>query len=87
MSTLLSNIFKKELPFESKEEQQRTFEELNKKVSSAPILKFPDFTKLFKVHIDASDFAIDGVFIQDGHPIAGENTQRVAKIIVTLYFF
>jgi len=31
--------------------------------------------------------AINGVFIQDGHPIVGENTLKVAKIIVTLFLF
>jgi hypothetical protein len=91
MVTLLSNLLTKDLtkklPFEWKEEQQRTFEELKEKLSSTPILKFPDFTKLFKDHIDANDFAIYGVFIEDGHPIVGENTLRVAKIIVTLYIF
>jgi hypothetical protein len=84
MATLFLDLLKKELPFEWKEEQQTTFEELKEKLSFAPILKFPHFTKLFEVHIDASDFAIYGVFIQDGHPIAGENTLRVTKIIVTL---
>jgi hypothetical protein len=32
-----------------------------------------DFTKSFEVHTDQNDFAIDGVFIQDGHPIAFES--------------
>lgn len=36
-------------------------------------MKFLDFTKLFEVHIDASDFTINKVFMQDGHPIAFEN--------------
>ncbi len=35
--------------------------------------KFPDFVKPFEVHIDGNDFAINGVFMQDGHPIAFEN--------------
>ncbi len=37
------------------------------------VLKFPNFTKLFKVHIDASDFAINGIFMQQGHLIAFES--------------
>jgi hypothetical protein len=84
MATVLLNYLKKELPFKWKEEQQTTFEELKEKLSSTPILKFPNFTKLFEVHINASDFAIYGVFIQDGHPIAGETTLKVTKIIITL---
>ncbi len=45
------------------------FEDLKNKLSSAPILKFLDFTKLFEAHIDANDFAINGVLMQDGHSI------------------
>jgi hypothetical protein len=30
---------------------------------------FLGFIELFEVHINASDFAIGGVFIQDAHPI------------------
>ncbi len=37
------------------------------------MLKFPIFIKPFEVHIDANDFAIGGVFMQDGHPIAFGN--------------
>jgi len=33
------------------------------------MLKFLNFTKLFEVHIDASDFTINGVLMQDGHLI------------------
>jgi hypothetical protein len=37
------------------------------------MLKFSNFTKLFKVHIDVSDYTIGGVLMQDGHPIAFES--------------
>ena len=33
----------------------------------------PDFNKPYAVHTDASDFAIGGVLMQDGHPIAFES--------------
>jgi hypothetical protein len=46
---------------------------LKEKFSSTPLLKFPNFTKTFKVHTNTSDFIINGVFMQDGHPIAFEN--------------
>nr|GFB98569.1 uncharacterized protein [Tanacetum cinerariifolium] len=32
-----------------------------------------DVTMPFELHMDASDFAIGGVLMQDGHPIAFEN--------------
>jgi hypothetical protein len=34
-----------------------------------------DFIKPFEVHIDASNFAIDGVFMQNEHSIAFENNK------------
>jgi hypothetical protein len=33
------------------------------------VWKVPNFIKLFKVHIDASDFIIGGNLVQVGHPI------------------
>jgi len=47
----LSNLLKKKLSFEWKEEEQRVFEDLKKKLSSTFMLKFLDFTKPFKVHM------------------------------------
>jgi hypothetical protein len=59
----LSNLFKKELFFKWKEEQQKAFENLKEKFSYALLLKFLDFTKPFKVHANMSDFTIGGVFM------------------------
>jgi hypothetical protein len=36
-------------------------------------LGLPDFEKTFKVHTDASDRAIGGVLVQEGHPIVFES--------------
>jgi hypothetical protein len=38
-----------------------------------PVLKLPDFDKDFEIHSDASDFAIRGVIVQDGRPVAFES--------------
>ncbi len=37
------------------------------------MLKLPDFDKDFEIHFDASDFAIKGVLVQDGRPVAFES--------------
>ena len=39
-------------------------------MSNEPVLSLPDFDKAFEVHIDASDIAIGGVLVQEGHLIA-----------------
>ncbi len=39
----------------------------------AVVLKSPDLDKDFEIHSDASDFAIGGVLVQDGRPIAFES--------------
>ncbi len=70
---LLSNLLNIYISFEWKDEQERASDDLKEKFSCAHVSKFMDFTKSFKVHTNQNDVAIDGVFIQNGHPIAFEN--------------
>ncbi len=37
------------------------------------LLKFLDFTKSFKVHINVNVFTIDNVLVQNGHSVTFEN--------------
>ena len=69
----LSDLLKKGASQEWDEPCHQAFEELKSKLSSPPMLKFPKFDKPFEVHTDASDFAIGGVLMQDGRPIAYES--------------
>jgi hypothetical protein len=58
------DLLKKKLFLKWKYEQHRAFEDLKEKLSFGLVLKFLYFTKPFKVHTNASDFVIEGVFMQ-----------------------
>lgn len=51
-------------------ESSLAFTELKEKITSAPVLGLPDFSKLFIVETDASAVAIGAVLSQGGHPLA-----------------
>ena len=55
------------------DECQTAFELLKAKLTSAPLLALPDFSKPFEIIADASDFALGAILIQEGHPIAFES--------------
>ncbi|KAI5652374.1 hypothetical protein M9H77_29561 [Catharanthus roseus] len=69
----LTDLLKKNRPWAWSEDCQRAFEDLKKAICKDPVLSLPDYSKPFEVHTDASDFAIGGVLMQDGHPIAYES--------------
>ncbi|KAG6517981.1 hypothetical protein ZIOFF_021381 [Zingiber officinale] len=59
-----------ELPVDACKE---AFERLKAAIASEPVLRLPDFELPFEVHMDASDRAIGGVLVQEGHPVAFES--------------
>ena len=54
-------------------ECQEAFEDLKGAIMADPVLALPDHAKPFEVHTDASDYAIGGALMQEGHPIAYES--------------
>ena len=56
--------------FQLTEEKQQEFEELKKRLCSAPVLALPDLQQSFEIETDASDYALGAVLMQHGHPIA-----------------
>ncbi|KAL5758776.1 hypothetical protein ACOSP7_021387 [Xanthoceras sorbifolium] len=69
----LTDLLKKNKAWEWSSECQEAFEGLKKAVTEEPVLSLPDHSKPYEVQTDASDFAIGGVLMQDGHPIAFES--------------
>ena len=50
-------------------EQQQSFEEIKRRLTSSPILQLPDFASPFEVAVDACRTGIGAVLSQQGHPI------------------
>ncbi len=70
----LTNLLKKSaVTYEWEEACDETFGTLKGILVKAPVLKLPDFDKEFEIHSDASDFAIGGVLVQEGRPVAFES--------------
>ena len=51
-------------------EQQKAFDAIKQLISKETLLAFPDFSKTFHVHTDASDYQLGAVISQDGRPLA-----------------
>jgi hypothetical protein len=70
----LTNLLKKSVvTYEWEEACDEAFETLKGILVKAPMLKLPDFDKDFEIHSDASDFAIEGVLVQEGRLMAFES--------------
>ncbi|KAK3040173.1 hypothetical protein RJ639_028423 [Escallonia herrerae] len=66
----LTDLLKKGKTWEWSKRCQTAFEGLKEAVMEEPVLVLRDHAKVFEVQTNASDFAIGGVLMQEGHPIA-----------------
>ncbi len=70
----LTNLLKKSaVTYEWDEACDEAFGTLKGILVKAPVLKLLDFDKEFEIQSDTSDFAIGGVLVQDGRPVAFES--------------
>ncbi len=74
ITTPLTNLLKKSaVTYEWEGTCDEAFETLKGILVKALVLKLPDFDQDFKIHSDASDFAIGRVLVQEGRPVAFES--------------
>jgi hypothetical protein len=66
----LNELTKKNVPFIWGNAQQKAFDELKRRLTEAPLLALPDFSKTFEIECDASGIGIGGVLMQQGRPVA-----------------
>ena len=62
LDALLTEVIKKNVGFRWGEEQE--------KLTNAPLLSLPNFSKTFEIECDASGIGIGAVLMQKGRPIA-----------------
>lgn len=70
LSRPLFNLLKKHELFIWTPEHQTAFELLKTTLITAPVLALPDFTKPFCIYINACQYGIGVVLMQQGHPLA-----------------
>lgn len=73
ITTPLTDLLKKGNRWEWSVKCQDAFDQLKQAITKEPVLALPDYSKPYEVHTDASDFAIGGVLMQEGHPVAFES--------------
>jgi hypothetical protein len=70
IAKLITRLLEKNKDFDWTEECQVSFEELKKRLTSAPVLILPDITKKFDIYCDASRQGLGCVLMQDGQVVS-----------------
>lgn len=66
----LRELTKKEVIFHWDRPQEESFKRLKELFTTAPVLTFYDVSKDVQIQCDASSYALGGVLLQDGQPVA-----------------
>ena len=70
LSHPLTNLLKKDVPWNWSETQDKAFAEIKRVISNAPLLAFYNPSKELVVENDACEYGIGSVLMQEGRPIA-----------------
>ncbi|WVZ93442.1 hypothetical protein U9M48_039420 [Paspalum notatum var. saurae] len=62
----MTSLLEKGVPFHWTKERQAAFDELKKRLTTAPVLTLPDLTKSFTVYCDASKEGLGCVLMRGG---------------------
>jgi hypothetical protein len=68
--TELTKVLRRSKSFKWEEAQDKAFQEIKKLISKNTMLIFLLFNKVFEIHMDASDYQLGSVIIQDQKPTA-----------------
>ncbi|TYK07217.1 polyprotein [Cucumis melo var. makuwa] len=79
----LTELLKKNVQWSWTPECQAAFDDLKQAMMEGPVLGIANVTKPFEVETDASDYALGGVLLQNGHPITYES--RKVKAVEKRY--
>jgi hypothetical protein len=71
----MTKLLEKNKDFNQTEECQTSFEELKKRLTSAPVLILLDITKMFDIYCDALRQGLGCVLMQDGKEVSYASRQ------------
>jgi hypothetical protein len=70
ISKLMTELLEKDKQFEWTPACEASFQELKRRLMTAPVLVMPDMEKPFSIYCDASCQRLGCVLMQDGHVVA-----------------
>jgi hypothetical protein len=78
----MTELLKKEKKFTWTESYERNFQELKRRLTTAPVLTLPDIQRDFSIYSDVSRQGLECVLMQDGKVVAyaSDNSSLMSRI-------